>query len=419
MPSYPLDQFAGLDLDKIMCKQLLSLDLKDPDNQLSSLSRAMKTPGFISPQCSCDTSLSLSSLSCLDTGTPDNVFLSSNMWGQQPENHKPSHPSSQWRKQGFLSQRSVSMVETGSTAAASLGWPGADMMTMMMKNGQESTSHTALNPSMSSSTPSVSSASSRYKTELCRSFTESGMCKYGGKCQFAHGPDELRDLSRHPKYKTEPCRTFHTIGFCPYGIRCHFVHNNEEEKNHLSHSSSCFSSSFASQSLPSSRSNRIPLIKQSISFAGFPSTPQHAIAPPLPPSASFTRAQSASPPCADITDLLSQVFLEMEPTTLEASPAPQYQPPAAADPRSRFLPSPDSGCSPSGPSPSLSPSLRQSPSASTLFSQSLGTRSPSYTSLSDQDQDGGSSASPLSGLDSCGGNNEGKRLAVFSQLSVP
>ncbi|XP_054650496.1 mRNA decay activator protein ZFP36 isoform X2 [Dunckerocampus dactyliophorus] len=375
----------------------------------------MKTPGFISQQCSCDTSLSLTTLSCLDTGPSDNVFLSSSMWGQQPENHQTPHPSSQWRKQGFLSQRSVSMVETGSTAAASLGWPGADMM----MNGQEGISPTALNPSMSSSTSSVSSASSRYKTELCRSFTESGMCKYGGKCQFAHGPDELRDLSRHPKYKTEPCRTFHTIGFCPYGIRCHFVHNNEEEKNHLSHSSSCFSSNFVPQSLPSSRSNRIPLIKQSISFAGFPSTPQQALPPPLPPSASFTCAPSASPPCADITDLLSQVFLEMEPSTLEASTAPQYQSPAAADPRSPFLPSPDSGCSPSGPSPSLSPSLRQSPGASTLFSQSLGTRSPSYTSLSDQDQDGGSSASSLSVLEACGGNSEGKRLAVFSQLSVP
>ncbi|XP_061684396.1 mRNA decay activator protein ZFP36L1-like [Syngnathoides biaculeatus] len=67
-----------------------------------------------------------------------------------------------------------------------------------------------------------------YKTELCRTFEESGVCKYGAKCQFAHGPDELRGLKRHPKYKTEPCRTFHSVGFCPYGGRCHFVHNGEE-----------------------------------------------------------------------------------------------------------------------------------------------------------------------------------------------
>ncbi|KAK7882137.1 hypothetical protein WMY93_028311 [Mugilogobius chulae] len=76
--------------------------------------------------------------------------------------------------------------------------------------------------------PSSPLLSPRYKTELCRSFQESGACMYGAKCQFAHGPQELRGLRRHPKYKTEPCRTFHTIGFCPYGARCHFIHNADE-----------------------------------------------------------------------------------------------------------------------------------------------------------------------------------------------
>uniref|UniRef100_A0A8C3STV8 mRNA decay activator protein ZFP36 n=1 Tax=Chelydra serpentina TaxID=8475 RepID=A0A8C3STV8_CHESE len=72
--------------------------------------------------------------------------------------------------------------------------------------------------------------STRYKTELCRPFEESGACKYGEKCQFAHGFHELRSLTRHPKYKTELCRTFHTIGFCPYGPRCHFIHNADERR---------------------------------------------------------------------------------------------------------------------------------------------------------------------------------------------
>ncbi|KAL2306025.1 hypothetical protein Nmel_003925 [Mimus melanotis] len=40
--------------------------------------------------------------------------------------------------------------------------------------------------------------STRYKTELCRPFEESGACKYGEKCQFAHGFHELRSLTRHP-----------------------------------------------------------------------------------------------------------------------------------------------------------------------------------------------------------------------------
>ena len=72
--------------------------------------------------------------------------------------------------------------------------------------------------------------SGRYKTELCRPFEENGYCKYGDKCQFAHGGPELRNLARHPKYKTELCRTFHTIGFCPYGPRCHFIHNEDERR---------------------------------------------------------------------------------------------------------------------------------------------------------------------------------------------
>lgn len=73
-------------------------------------------------------------------------------------------------------------------------------------------------------------AASRYKTELCRPFEEAGVCKYGDKCQFAHGMHDLRNLQRHPKYKTELCRTFHSVGFCPYGPRCHFVHNAEEAR---------------------------------------------------------------------------------------------------------------------------------------------------------------------------------------------
>lgn len=63
-----------------------------------------------------------------------------------------------------------------------------------------------------------------YKTEYCRSFEETGTCRYGLKCQFAHGDAELRPVTRHPKYKTEVCKTFHSIGTCPYGKRCRFIH---------------------------------------------------------------------------------------------------------------------------------------------------------------------------------------------------
>ncbi|XP_035011169.1 mRNA decay activator protein ZFP36L1 [Hippoglossus stenolepis] len=425
MPSFPkLDQLS--DLEQMMCKQLLSLDLMEPNRPPPSLSLEMRTPGYIGQPRS-NTSFSLSSLSS-PTDPSESVFLPSSQWGQQSESPPPSQiaNSSQWGKSAFLALRSVSMVETSSTTAASLGWPGTDFQ------HSQSDSPTALSTSSSLSTSSLStsSSSSRYKTELCRSFTESGLCKYGGKCQFAHGQDELRDLNRHPKYKTEPCRTFHTIGFCPYGIRCHFVHNGEEEgEQSFSRSSSSSSSSIPQQPLSSSRTHRPPLVRQSFSFAGFPS-PQQALQhtltdhPPLA-AASFRPAPSASPPsCADITDLLCHAFLEMD-SAFEASPADKFQtlmgPAITADPQSPFLPSPDSGCSPCGLSPTGSPSLRQSPGAPGVFSRPLGARSLSYTSLSDQDQDGSSSASSLSGSESSSGNNESnaRRLAVFSQLSVP
>ena len=70
---------------------------------------------------------------------------------------------------------------------------------------------------------------SRYKTELCRQFSENGECKYGDKCQFAHGYNDLKDVNRHPKYKTDFCKTFHSKGFCPYGPRCHFIHDLNEK----------------------------------------------------------------------------------------------------------------------------------------------------------------------------------------------
>jgi len=68
------------------------------------------------------------------------------------------------------------------------------------------------------------SRQSLYKTELCRSFGETGICRYGHKCQFAHGEHEVRVILRHPKYKTENCKTFVATGTCPYGPRCRFIH---------------------------------------------------------------------------------------------------------------------------------------------------------------------------------------------------
>ena len=64
-----------------------------------------------------------------------------------------------------------------------------------------------------------------YRTVMCKTFMSTGNCHYGAKCQFAHGPEELRCISRHPLYKTSPCKTFDLTGHCPYGSRCRYLHN--------------------------------------------------------------------------------------------------------------------------------------------------------------------------------------------------
>jgi len=83
-------------------------------------------------------------------------------------------------------------------------------------------------PSCDSPPPQQQQPSSRYKTEMCRPYQEHGTCRYGEKCQFAHGGNEVRGVNRHPKYKTECCRTYHRDGYCPYGPRCHFIHSLDE-----------------------------------------------------------------------------------------------------------------------------------------------------------------------------------------------
>lgn len=102
-------------------------------------------------------------------------------------------------------------------------------------------------------------SSQRYKTELCRSFQENGACKYGDKCQFAHGTHELRSMQRHPKYKTELCRTFHAAGYCPYGPRCHFVHDTQTDVQLSVKLASLSSSSSSSSSSSTSSQSTSPL----------------------------------------------------------------------------------------------------------------------------------------------------------------
>ncbi|XP_067412861.1 mRNA decay activator protein ZFP36L1-like [Emydura macquarii macquarii] len=198
--------------------------------------------------------------------------------------------------------------------------------------------------------------SSRYKTELCRTYEESGACKYGAKCQFAHGAGELRGLSRHPKYKTELCRTFHTAGFCPYGSRCHFIHNADEQRR------------------PPRLGGRSP---------------------------SFSRSTSLSPPpSASPSPLL--------PVPLRPAGSCCCHHPAGDPPRVVPLAGPPATLGQDGAGGCLA-----APDAFTFPGQLLLQRSPSSDSLSDHEDSGGSSGSESPGL-----GPSGRRLPIFSRLSV-
>lgn len=61
---------------------------------------------------------------------------------------------------------------------------------------------------------------------MCKNWIEQGFCRYGTKCQFAHGNVEVvvKQEPVHDKYKSKMCKQFHEKAFCPYGKRCQFRH---------------------------------------------------------------------------------------------------------------------------------------------------------------------------------------------------
>ncbi|XP_037631432.1 mRNA decay activator protein ZFP36 [Sebastes umbrosus] len=280
-------------LDDIFTKNFRNLAVDD------ALQSQLKGPGqnrlnhstsFFSPPS--PPASSSHSLSTEHVNNNDGHFWSSNIWSQGPVS-KPKQPP-------FRPDRSMSLTESSSSLLSSFG---------QLKNLEAFPSAATVAPPpgfppSSSLQPQVQPlvAPNRYKTELCRGFQETGSCKYGSKCQFAHGEAELRGLFRHPKYKTEPCRTFYNFGYCPYGSRCHFIH--EDKINGAPLSTAKF------QNQPPLGQNPRHMLRQSVSFAGFLGSSRCSPPPSFPssfndPNLGFSRAPSVSPPPAD---LLSPVF---------------------------------------------------------------------------------------------------------------
>lgn len=162
----------------------------------------------------------------------------------------PSPPAQTSPVSSYFLTRSESNSKNGAAANLTNQWesmsssPSGDNI-MMMDNHQQhyggggSSTSSDIDPKEKRGSPNAPSLSfpesskkmSLYKTELCRSWEESGACRYGTKCQFAHSTQEVRNLDRHPKYKTEMCKTFWERGTCPYGKRCCFIHTLKGSEN--------------------------------------------------------------------------------------------------------------------------------------------------------------------------------------------
>ncbi|XP_061896959.1 mRNA decay activator protein ZFP36L1a [Entelurus aequoreus] len=267
---------------------------------------------------------------------------------------------------------------------------GANKENRLRDRSFSETGERLLNKCLGPASPTGSQVnSSRYKTELCRPFEENGACKYGDKCQFAHGIHELRSLSRHPKYKTELCRTFHTIGFCPYGPRCHFIHNAEERRGPPLKSSISSSSSTGEMERPR--------LQHSYSFAGFSSSaalrdsPTSVTPPPM-----FFPDEVSDWPSSNPFTYSSQELANLFGPSLSSNPT-----------------GPDPG-HPTPPSPTGTPyyfrPMLESP-------QMFESPSSPPDSLSDQEGYQSSSGGSLSGSESPTLDTT-RRLPIFSRLSI-
>lgn len=135
------------------------------------------------------------------------------------------YPQDQYSAANVAAQVMAARLQSHYAAPYAVGIPSHDVSQPMGSSVSAMSSSTGVAVDPSGNGPSANNRKlGLYKTELCRSWEEKGTCRYGPKCQFAHGEDEIRKVSRHPKYKTEICRTFWVSGSCPYGKRCCFIH---------------------------------------------------------------------------------------------------------------------------------------------------------------------------------------------------
>ncbi|XP_061781826.1 uncharacterized protein [Nerophis lumbriciformis] len=282
--------------DDIFTKNFLNLAL---DDALLTRQSQLKVPGLgrLNRSASIFSPDSPPTPSDVGFGNDDNgsSLWSFNIWSQAPG--LQTKTSALQARSMSLTESSISLLSTIEQLKNLEAFPSGPATTVAPPPGF---------PPASNLPPQVPPmlSSNRYKTELCRGFQETGSCKYGSKCQFAHGEAELRGMYRHPKYKTEPCRTFYNFGYCPYGSRCHFIHEERSSGSQLA------SAKFQQNQTATGGQNPRHQLRQSVSFAGFLGSSRTSPPPPfstsfVDPNLGFSRAPSVSPPPAD---LISPVF---------------------------------------------------------------------------------------------------------------
>ena len=136
----------------------------------------------------------------------------------------PSNPfSTQTCRNGFSVNAkaftpSVSITNTKS--------PVTMNSTFFPTSNTQCASNTSLNDSQCESKTTVQ----KYKTELCKNWIENNSCRYGKKCQFAHGEQELAAFkaasNAEERQRTKNCKTFYKEKQCNYGSRCMFRHEH-------------------------------------------------------------------------------------------------------------------------------------------------------------------------------------------------
>ena len=85
---------------------------------------------------------------------------------------------------------------------------------------------------------------------MCKHYNTPQGCSYGDKCQFAHGPQELRafngqitqdntmEMTKNQKsminYKIVKCKNWEKDGTCKYGNHCTFAHGDTDLRDKTS-----------------------------------------------------------------------------------------------------------------------------------------------------------------------------------------